>query len=88
MEGEIDTKINLSAWGRLDRRAVRAPWHQTIFYPRLLPEFPNEPYAGDGERQDNYQTDQGRRPPLVSPVTVVLRSMIHQFPKKRRLGWM
>src|SRR6516162_486533 len=69
----------LPAGGRLDRRAIRAPRHQTIFQLRLLPELANKPHSGNRQRQDDYQADQRRRPPLVGFIIAILGSVVHPF---------
>ena len=63
----------------LDRRTVGAPRHQTILERRFLAKLANQPHSGDGERQDDDQTDERRRPALVRIVIAIPGSVIHHL---------
>jgi len=47
------------------------PRHQAVLEPGFLSQFANDHHSGDGQRQDNDQANQGRRPALVGAVIAI-----------------
>src|SRR6201987_3336211 len=68
----------LPQW-HLYRRAIGAPRHQAVLELRSLPELSNEDHSRDGERQNNDETDQRRRPTLVGFSISVLGTAFHRL---------
>jgi hypothetical protein len=71
-------EFRLSAQRNLDRCTIRAPRHQAILEPGSFSELAYEHHTRNRQSQNDNQSDQRGRSPLIGTFIAIPRSVFHQ----------